>query len=38
MQKLGLEYRGQRLAGAAAEAFQHLLKAQRLARWAPWNS
>ena len=30
MQKLGLEYRGQRLAGAAAEAFQHLLKAKRL--------
>ena len=30
MQKLGLEYRGQRLAGAAAEAFQHLLKARRL--------
>ena len=29
MQKLGLEYRGQRLAGAAAEAFQHLLKAKR---------
>ena len=30
MQKLGLENRGQRLAGAAAEAFQHLLKARRL--------
>ena len=30
MQKLGLQYRGQRLAGAAAEAFQHLLKAKRL--------
>ena len=30
MQKLGLEYRGQRLAGAAAEAFQNLLKAKRL--------
>ncbi|CAE7216787.1 unnamed protein product [Symbiodinium natans] len=30
MQQLGLEYRGQRLAGAATEAFQHLLKARRL--------
>ena len=30
MQKLGLEYRGQRLAGAATEVFQHLLKARRL--------
>ena len=29
MQKLGLEYRGQRLAGAAVEAFQHLLEAKR---------
>ena len=33
MQKLGLEYRGQRLAGAAAEAFQHLLKAKHLDLW-----